>query len=122
MRIAAIAIAALTLLSCTIAPTVTGPYASRVSQEDVRQIRSLASRGPSDWPLEWPLAPVHTIMFLRPDRAKVERTDARITIKYEVEKHAATWMIKPYSAEAVGPALVEGRDPRLEALRPQIGH
>jgi len=122
MRRFALALIAGMLTSCATSPTITGPFSNRATQNDISQIEALTATTPKEWPRDWK-APVSTITFVRPDRAKVLlKNGDRLSITYEAEKRAGTWTIKPYSAEASGWSLFDAPNPRLEEIRPQIGH
>jgi hypothetical protein len=114
------------LISCASAPTISGPYASRASNDDVQQIKRLAAHHPKNMtvtPEDW--APLHSITFDRPDHARVELKDSRTTFVFGVERRSGKWLIREREMVSYGPIIHgPGDDPeaRKEALRPQIGH
>src|SRR5438128_1198290 len=114
------------LVSCAGAPTLSGPYASRASEDDIQQIKRLAAHYPKNMTVtaeDW--APLNSIIFDRPDHARVELKDSRTTFVFGVEKRSGKWLIREHEMVSYGPIIHRPEDDpevRKEALRPQIGH
>jgi hypothetical protein len=109
------------LISCAGAPTVSGPAATRASEDDIRQLRRLASHAPRGWEKEW--APLQSIAFETPLRAKITLKDWHETVTFIAEKHTNAWVMRHESLVGNSRSYHEGDDPesRLEEIRPQIG-
>ena len=109
-----------TVVSCA-APTVSGPYASRASEDDIRQLRRLAFHAPRGWEKEW--SPLHSIAFETPTRAKITLKDWHETVTFTAEKNRSDWLLREATLVGTSRPYHDGDNPetRLEELRPQIG-
>jgi hypothetical protein len=94
----------------------------RASPEDIRQITEIARHPESGLVQQW--APLWSIWFEAPDRAKVTLHDSHYSLWFAVRKSGARWIEVPGSFGATSPVYHDGDNPeaRLDALRPQIGH
>jgi hypothetical protein len=117
-----VALFAVVAASCASDPAIVGPYMGRASPEDIRQIKEIASHPKEGWASEW--APLRSIWFEAPDRAKVALHDAHYSVWFTVRKSGTRWMMVPDSLTASSPVYHDGDSPeaRAEELRPQIGH
>ena len=108
------------LISCA-APTISGPAASRASEDDIRQLRRLATHAVRGWEKEW--APLQGIAFETPTRAKITLKDSHETVTFIAEKRTSEWFVRQETLVGNSRPYHDGDNPeaRLEEIRPQIG-
>ena len=93
------------LVSCAGAPIISGPYASRASEDDIEQIKRLASHHPKEVRAEdW--APLKSISFESADRAKVTLEGNQIVLSFTVRKRGGSWSIDTSTVKAEARAIV----------------
>ena len=92
------------LMSCTSAD-ISGPYASRASAEDIREITRLVRSHPKGVLAEvW--APLARITFESADRAKVELEDSRILTSFIVRNRGGQWSIDKSTIKSIPLVIV----------------
>ena len=93
------------LISCAGVPTISGPYASRASENDIALIKRLAAHHPKEVRAEdW--APLKSISFESADRAKVTLEGNQITLSFIVRKRAGNWSIDTSTVKVEARAIV----------------
>ena len=88
----ALVLAALAVSSCATSISISGPFASHISENDIRDIRQLVeSRPPNIERATW--GRLWSVSFDRVDRARVELRNSMFYTRFVVLKRAGEWTI-----------------------------
>ena len=100
MRLVILALLVFSLASCATNMDVKGARENHVSDAEIQQIKQLLRDRPTGVPADsW--APVHRIIFEKPDRAYVELIAGSVCTQLRIRKSGGNWRVDVSSINVI---------------------